>query len=87
MATHKSAIKRIRQNKKRRTRNRHFRTNMRTCIKNVRLAIEGKDSEKAAAVLKETIPVIDKAAGKGLIHKRNASRKISRLTRLVNSLE
>ena len=86
MATHKSAMKRNRQNRKIRARNRQYRTQMKTCVKKVRQAVEEKDAEKARAALKEAVPIIDKVSGKGLVHKRNAARKVSKLTRLVNSL-
>ena len=87
MATHKSAIKRNRQNEIRRLRNRNIKSYLKTKIKLVRLAIEDKDFEKARETLSQAIPVIDKAASKGVIHKRNAARKTSRLTRQVNNLK
>lgn len=86
MANHKSALKRIKQNKARNERNRHHRSTLKTFIKKVREAVAGKDREQALAALAQAIPVIDKAATKGVIHKANASRNISRLTRLVNNL-
>jgi len=87
LATHKSAMKRARQNIVRRRRNRSVRTRVKNVIKQVRLAIKEGSKEAARAALAKAIPVIDKAAGKGVIHKRTASRKISRLTRQVNALE
>lgn len=86
MAHHKSAIKRIKQNAKRNARNRHVTTTLKTYIKRVRQAVEAKDKEAAAAALKAAIPVIDASASKGVIHSSNASRNVSRLTRLVNTL-
>jgi small subunit ribosomal protein S20 len=86
MATHKSALKRIRQSEKRELRNRSAKRNLRTRIKRVTLEIEAKSPEKAREMLTQAIPVIDKAAAKGIIHKRNAARKISRLTRKINAL-
>lgn len=86
MANHKSALKRIKQNEARNERNRHHRSTLKTFIKKVREAVSAKDREQAQAALSQAIPVIDKAATKGIIHKANASRNISRLTRLVNSL-
>jgi small subunit ribosomal protein S20 len=50
-------------------------------------AVEIKDKEKSAAALKATAPALARAAAKGLIHKKNASRKISRLTKKVNTLQ
>lgn len=86
MAHHKSAIKRIKQNAKRNARNRHVSSTLKTYIKRVREAVEAKDKEGAAAALKAAIPVIDASASKGVIHSSNASRNVSRLTRLVNTL-
>lgn len=86
MAHHKSAIKRIKQNAKKNARNRHVSSTLKTHIKRVREAVEAKDKEAATAALKAAIPVIDKTATKGVIHSSNASRNVSRLTKLVNSL-
>jgi small subunit ribosomal protein S20 len=84
VANHKSAEKRNRQNKIRNARNTHIRSTMRTYVKKVRTAIADGDMEGAKAVLEKAIPYIDKAASKGVIHKATASRKISRLAKLVN---
>ena len=86
MANHKSAEKRIRQTKKRTERNRYVRSAMRTHIRRVREAVEAKDKDKAQAELVLAVKRIDKAASKGVIHKNQASRRVSRLTRLVNGL-
>jgi len=86
LAHHKSAIKRIKQNEKKRLRNRHVRSTLRTFVKNVREAVEGKNLEAAREALAAAIPVIDKAASKGVIHSSNASRSVSRLTILVNTI-
>lgn len=86
MAHHKSAIKRIKQNAKRNARNRHVSTTLKTYIKRVREAVDAKDKEAATAALKAAIPVIDASASKGIIHSSNASRNVSRLTILVNTL-
>lgn len=86
MAHHKSAIKRIKQNEKRNARNRHHKSTLKTYIKRVREAVANNDKEAALAALKLAIPVIDKTATKGVIHKSTASRNVSRLTKLVNSL-
>jgi small subunit ribosomal protein S20 len=86
LAHHKSAIKRIKQNAKRNARNRHVTSTLKTYIKRVREAVEAKNKEAAAAALKAAIPVIDASASKGVIHSSNASRNVSRLTRLVNTL-
>jgi small subunit ribosomal protein S20 len=86
MATHKSAIKRNRQSEQRRLRNKSVKSLLRTRIKQVKLAVDAKDHAKARESLEEAVPVIDKAASKGVIHRRNAARKISRLTRAVNTV-
>lgn len=87
VANHKSAEKRHRQSKIRNARNTHIRSTMRSYIKKVRVAVAEGDMEVAKAVLAKTIPYIDKAASKGVIHKATASRKISRLNKLVNNTE
>ncbi len=87
MATHKSALKRQKQDEKRSQRNVHIRSTLKTLIKRVRSAVEAKDIDKARTALAEAIPAIDKAKSKGVIHRNTASRKISRLTRRVDSLQ
>jgi small subunit ribosomal protein S20 len=59
---------------------------LKTYIKRVREAVDAKDKEAATAALKAAIPVIDASASKGVIHRSNASRNVSRLTILVNTL-
>jgi len=86
LANHPSAWKRIRQNEKRRLRNKFYRTRMKTFIKRVREAVSEKDAEQATVRLQEASRIIAKTASKGVIHKRTAARKISRLTRQVNAL-
>lgn len=87
MATHKSAIKRARQNNDRNLRNKSSRTRVKNVIKDVRAAIEENSAEKARTALASAIPIIDKAAQKGAIHHNTASRKISRLTKQVNQIQ
>lgn len=86
MAHHKSAIKRIKQNEKRNARNRHRKSTLKTYIKRVREAVEKKDKAAALEALNAAIPVIDKTSSKGVIHNSTASRNVSRLTKLVNTL-
>lgn len=86
MATHKSAIKRARQNKDRNLRNKANRTRLKNLVKQVRTAIDAKSPEAAQTALAKAIPVIDKAAQKGAIHRNTASRKISLLTKQVNAI-
>ena len=86
MANHKSAAKRNKQNAIRNARNTHIRSTMRTLVKQVREAVAAGEQETTQAALAKAISFIDKAATKGVIHKASASRKISRLTKLVNTL-
>ncbi len=86
MANHKSALKRNRQSLVRRERNRMNRSKVKTAIKKVDAAItEGDSVEKAREALVAAVPVIERAAVKGAFHKKAASRKVSRLTRRVNT--
>ena len=87
LATHQSAIKRSKQNEKRRLRNISIKSSVRSEIKSVARALETKDAEESKAALLKAIPVLTKAAAKGVFHKKTASRKISRLTKKVNSLK
>ena len=86
MAHHKSAIKRIRQDEKKRLRNRHIRSTLRTALKTIGQKIEEQNADESKALLNKTTSIIDKAATKGVIHNNNAARLISRLTRKVNAL-
>jgi len=87
VANHKSAEKRNRQSQVRRVRNRANRTRMRSAIKVVDSAIAAGAQEDALTALNIAIPVIAKTASKGTIHKKNASRKVSRLTKRVNKMQ
>lgn len=83
MPQHQSAIKRVRQNKKRREHNRGQRSKMRTLISNV---METTDKEEAKELLKEATSYLDKMATKGIIHDNNAARKKSQMTKHINNL-
>ena len=85
MANHKSAFKRARQNEIRRLRNKSTKTRIKSVVKDVRLTAGDATPQDAVVKLNAAKSVIDKAAKKGIIHKRAAARKISRLTKLVNS--
>ena len=87
MVTHLSAIKRARQNEKRRLRNLQIESTVKSSVKKVRGAIAKKDVEGARKALLKTIPLIQKAHSKGVFHKNTSARKISRLTREVNALK
>lgn len=85
MRKNKSAIKRARQAEDSRLRNSHVKSTMKTHIKRVGSALVTKDKESLDAVLKKTVSYINRAASKGVIHKNNAARKVSRLAKKVHS--
>jgi len=85
LANHKSALKRARQNEIRSMRNKTVKTKVKNLVKDVRLAAGKEPEEKVLIKLTQAQSIIDKAAKKGTIHKKTASRKISRLAGLVNS--
>jgi small subunit ribosomal protein S20 len=87
LATHKSAEKRDRQSVARRERNISAKSAIKTKVKSVLAAVEDNNKENSVNALKKTVPALAKAAAKGLIHKKNASRKISRLTKKVNAVQ
>lgn len=87
MANIKSAIKRNKQNEKRRLRNRVYRGRARTLIKKARASIQGKQIETALLDTRAAISALDKAAEKGAIHKNNASRRKSRLMKRLAALQ
>ena len=81
----KSAKKRARQSEKRSLRNRSVKNMFRTLSKKVETDVKSEDSDGAREALNKAITCIDKAASKGILHRNTASRKVSRLSRLVNS--
>ncbi|MBW2408154.1 MAG: 30S ribosomal protein S20 [Deltaproteobacteria bacterium] len=85
MANHESAEKRARQNLKRRMRNKSVRTRVKHLTKVVCSAAGEKSKEAAVVELRTAQSEIAKASKKGVLHRRTAARKISRLSRLVNS--
>ncbi|UCF62484.1 MAG: 30S ribosomal protein S20 [Anaerolineaceae bacterium] len=87
MANLRSAKKRIRQNAKRRMRNRVYRTRARTFVKHARLAIESGDSDAATDAVRKAVSELDRASSKGVIHRKNAARRKSRLMKRLASLE
>ncbi|NPA25619.1 MAG: 30S ribosomal protein S20 [Deltaproteobacteria bacterium] len=81
MANHKSALKRIRQSEKRRLRNRRVRSQLKTVLKKFYSAVDGKsEGVDLNEIHRRTVSSIDRAATKGVLHKRTAARKISRIT-------
>ena len=86
MANHKSALKRHRQSLKRNLRNRMVKTRIKNVVKAVRQAVDEKDAEKASVALNEAAAMLDRAASKKVIHKRQAARRISRLQSAINKM-
>ena len=84
MANHKDALKRIRQNAVRRQRNKHYRSMMRTEIKKLNSAIDAGDAAAAKAQLPKTVSLIQRVAQKGIIHRKQAASRVSRLSLAVN---
>lgn len=83
MANHKSALKRIRANEKRRLQNRYYARTMRNAVKNFRALM---DKNEATEKLPKIISMIDKLAKKTIIHKNKAGNLKSKLTRKVNTM-
>ena len=86
MANTASARKRIRQNERRTVRNKARTSRMRTFIKAVETAIAGGEHDAAAEVLKQAQPEMQRAAGKGVVHRNRVARKLSRLSARVKAL-
>ncbi|MFL5345212.1 MAG: 30S ribosomal protein S20 [Hyalangium sp.] len=85
MANTKSAEKRNRQAQKRRARNTTVRTSVKGALKKAREAISNKDAAKTGDALKDAVRTLSKAASKGVLHPRNAARRISRLTKAAQA--
>jgi small subunit ribosomal protein S20 len=86
MANTPSAIKRIRQNEKRNTKNQRNASRLTTQVRKLKRALDGNDAASAKDLLKPTISVVDKSVQKGVMKKNTASRIKSRLTRRVRAL-
>ena len=86
MANIKSAKKRILVTETRAARNKAIRSEVKTSIKKVEAAVAANDKEAAKAALTVAISTIESASSKGINHKNNSARKVSRLTKLVNGL-
>ena len=86
MANHKSAIKRNRQNQKRRAINRRNLQRLRTQMKKIRLAISSQNTDEVKKLLSPTLSLIDKSIQKGVLHKNTVARKMSRLSKRVAAL-
>jgi len=86
LANIKSAKKRILVNETKAIRNKQIKSKVKTVIKKVDAAVALSDKELAKTTLVEAVTEIDKASSKGIYHKNTASRKVSRLTKAVNSI-
>ncbi len=86
LANIKSAKKRILVNETKAERNKSIRSAIKTYTKKVEAAVQANDKEAAASALKVASTEIDRSCSKGVFHKNNAARKISRLTNLVNAM-
>lgn len=86
LANIKSAKKRILVTETRAARNKSIRSAVKTSIKKVEAAVAAKDKNAAQVALLAATSEISKAASKGVYHKNNAARKVSRLTKAVNGI-
>ena len=86
MANSKSAEKRIRVGERRRQRNRPYRSACRTLVKKAEIAIRAGEGEAASQAVANAVAMLDRTAGKGIIHANNAARRKSRLLAKYNAL-
>jgi len=84
LANHASAIKRHKQSEKRRVRNAAVKSTLKTAVKKVREAQAAGKADEAKTSLLKAVSELDRAVTKGVLHKNNAARKISRLTKQIN---
>ena len=84
MSAKGTVLKRVRQSRKANSKNKHYKSMMKTAIKNV---LEIKEKSKVDNKLTDAISVIDKVKSKGVIHKNTASKQKSRITNYINSLK
>ena len=86
MASHKSALKRIKQTRVRTERNRAHRSKLRNQMRRLRAAIDARDKATAESLLKPTFALIDHSIRKGVLHRNSAARCKSRLSIRLKSL-
>lgn len=84
MANHPSALKRARQGKARKLRNLAHRTRAKSVVKEVRAILQGSDPAQVQEKFKKAVSTLHRSATRGVLHRKKASRKISRLARAVN---
>jgi len=82
----KSGIKKHRQSLKKRERNTHVKSTLKSSVKEYLTSLESKDANKSRELLNKTISLLDKTSSKGVIHRNKASRTISRLSKRLNSI-
>ncbi len=87
MANLKSAKKRVRVNEKKTLRNKAVKTRVKSAIKSVEVAVAAGDKDLAQASLTKAVAQIGRGVNKGVYHKNTAARRVSRLTKAVNSLD
>ena len=86
MANHKSAIKRAKQSEIQKTRNKSIKSHIRSITKQIRLGVGNAEGRENMPEMASAQSFIDRAANKGVIHKRAAARRKSRLARMLNKL-
>jgi small subunit ribosomal protein S20 len=86
LANHKSALKRAKQSENRRQRNVAYKTRVKRVVKDVRKALADNAPDEAQQAFRKAVSTIQKTASKGVIHRKTASRKISRLASRVHKL-
>lgn len=86
MRKNKSAIKRAQQGEKRRLRNSHVKSTMKTTIKKALAAVNDKDTANVEGATKAAIACIDRASSKGVIHRNQAARRVSRLAKKAHKV-
>jgi small subunit ribosomal protein S20 len=86
VANIKSQIKRVKTNEKRRQRNKSVKSSVRTAVRRFREAVEAGENEKATELQRAAARALDKAAGKGVIHKNQAANRKSALSKRVAAL-
>ena len=86
MANHKSAVKRIKRNVRRRLINVAWRTRVRTIVKSVENGIRSGDKEAAAAAFKASAPALARGAQMGVVHNNAMRRKLSRLSKRIRAM-
>ncbi len=86
MANHASALKRARQSEVRRLRNKTYKTRVKGAVKDVRSALDSGATSNLEETFRSAVSIIQKTAGKGIIHRKKAARKVSRLARRVQQV-